>query len=321
MLTILQNKGFQVIQRGTPEASSINAEDYDLIWIQHETIPESVLSQETLLSEKPIVIFSHMSPFSELHIEFPYIHSLEEKYANLIVCNSPSTADAQRPFFTADDNKIEIYPNPSPSQFSQYSSTRTNKVLKSILVVSNHRPQELDEVLDILRNSNIAVDTLQDISGQKQGTITSTSLLSKYDLIISIGKTVQYCLTMGKPVYIYDQFGGPGYLNDSIFKQIAYHNFSGRQEQVNSSLIQSIHTCSIRHLSAQQIAQQIRDGYEDALQYHKSHRQQFIERYSIEHVFPRIGCARCLAQMWSARRRARSQCVDCMVSPSRDMSR
>lgn len=32
-------------------------------------------------------------------------------------------------------------------------------------------------------------------------------------------------------------------------------------------------------------------------------------------------CARCLAQMWSARRRARSQCVDCMVSPSRDMSR
>lgn len=32
-------------------------------------------------------------------------------------------------------------------------------------------------------------------------------------------------------------------------------------------------------------------------------------------------CARCLAQMWSARRRARSQCVDCMASPSRDMSR
>lgn len=35
----------------------------------------------------------------------------------------------------------------------------------------------------------------------------------------------------------------------------------------------------------------------------------------------RFSCARCLAQMWSARRRARSQCVDCMVSPSRDMSR
>ena len=34
-----------------------------------------------------------------------------------------------------------------------------------------------------------------------------------------------------------------------------------------------------------------------------------------------VSCARCLAQMWSARRRARSQCVDCMVSPSRDMSR
>lgn len=35
----------------------------------------------------------------------------------------------------------------------------------------------------------------------------------------------------------------------------------------------------------------------------------------------KLSCARCLAQMWSARRRARSQCVDCMVSPSRDMSR
>lgn len=32
-------------------------------------------------------------------------------------------------------------------------------------------------------------------------------ILSQYDVAITIGKTVQYCLVMGVPVYVYDKFG------------------------------------------------------------------------------------------------------------------
>lgn len=58
--------------------------------------------------------------------------------------------------------------------------------------------------------------------------LISVELLSEFDLIITIGRTVQYCFAMGVPVYVYDYFGGPGYIDESNFELAEKCNFSGR---------------------------------------------------------------------------------------------
>ncbi|PJG86508.1 hypothetical protein CVP05_01505 [Conservatibacter flavescens] len=78
------------------------------------------------------------------------------------------------------------------------------------------------------------------------------ALIASYDVIISIGKTVQYALLGHKPVYCYDHFGGCGYLNADNFDKAKWHNFSGR---------------GFDKKTAEQIASELVDGFKSALQF------------------------------------------------------
>lgn len=49
-----------------------------------------------------------------------------------------------------------------------------------------------------------------------------------YDSVISIGKTVQYCLASHISVFCYDHFGEPGYISRNNYDKARHHNFSGR---------------------------------------------------------------------------------------------
>jgi len=49
-----------------------------------------------------------------------------------------------------------------------------------------------------------------------------------YDIIITIGKTVQYCIAIAKSVYVYDYMGGAGFLAEDNFATNEFYNFSGR---------------------------------------------------------------------------------------------
>ena len=88
-------------------------------------------------------------------------------------------------------------------------------------------------------------------NGQNIYVDITPQILSKYDLIISIGKTVQYALGMGIPVYEYDYFGGNGYINKNNINEEAYYNFTGRPK--------------CRRLSPQDIVHEIIDGYDEAV--------------------------------------------------------
>lgn len=288
MLDILLQAGVNVIQRGTEEEMHLHLNDFDLIWVQHETLPESIIVD--LLSGQvsdTTLIFSHMSPFEEIRIEFPYIYDFENRFSDLSVFNSPSTLEAQRSSFPANFARYAIYPNPAPTEFA-LSTANSHDAITSILVVSNHRPPELDEAIIRLRASGITVDLLQDVQGNTASQITNEEILSRYDVIISIGKTVQYCLTMGKPAFIYDQFGGPGYLNDRNFDIIAFHNFSGRTELSTQSLVQSKMQHTSMRMNAQDIVRNIVEGYDEARRYHIANRTRFIKRYSIDQLFPAL---------------------------------
>jgi hypothetical protein len=75
-------------------------------------------------------------------------------------------------------------------------------------------------------------------------------LIHEHDAVVSIGKTVQYALAAGVPVFCYDHFGGPGWLNDGNVEAAARHNFSGRGFTARDS--------------ASELVEEIGDGYRAA---------------------------------------------------------
>jgi hypothetical protein len=92
---------------------------------------------------------------------------------------------------------------------------------------------------------------LIDAIGSEKPAITSAELLDHYDCVISIGKTVQYCLVQGIPVFLYDRFGGPGYLNESNYELAEYYNFSGRSKPDGYSLHEAMRNDSCRQFDGQ----------------------------------------------------------------------
>ena len=75
------------------------------------------------------------------------------------------------------------------------------------------------------------------------------------------------------PVYVYDHFGGPGYLSDDTFETLAWRHFSARDSSRRSE---------------DEIAEDLLRGYPAAVAYQQQHRQAFAERFALDEVAPRL---------------------------------
>ena len=288
MSDILQENGFRVLTPETEESSSLSLSDFDVVWVQHETLPVRLLEELTDNTEhaNPLMIFSHMSPYREVYIEHPYVFDLEANLADVIVFNAPSTRDAQKSEFRSCE-RMMLYPNPVPLDFAESKYVPSSEMHR-ILVVSNHPPKELKKAMSLLSAKGYQVDMLIDAIGSEKPSITSADLLDRYDCVISIGKTVQYCLAQGVPVFLYDRFGGPGYLNEANYELAEYYNFSGRSKPDGYSLHEAMADAASARQSPEALASAIENGYADAVAFQSSHRNDFIGCYSIDSAFEAV---------------------------------
>jgi hypothetical protein len=103
-------------------------------------------------------------------------------------------------------------------------------------------------------------------NGNIQRRMTPT-LLNKYDAVITIGKTVQYAIRSQVPVYCYDHFGGPGYLDQGNFSKASHLNFSGR---------------GYKKKAAKLIARELIENYSLATEYAEYLAKNMGDEYSIE---------------------------------------
>ncbi len=201
--------------------------DFDIVWINSQTFPISLL-EELGNAEKaknaPKFIFMHMSAQDYCADEMPYIYQFEEKLSSLSLFVSEEALEFNKKFFEKMP-PTDYYRNPAPEE---YLIKRENlpKIPRKVLVVSNFPCGELRDIKPLLNQQGIIIDYLGYL-GDRYELITE-KIISKYDLVITIGKTVQYCLVSGTPVYIYGSFGGPGYLNAKNFQKAMRKNFSGR---------------------------------------------------------------------------------------------
>lgn len=207
---------------------------FDIIWAQHFTTLDKIFLETKISSN--FVVYSSLSPYESL--ESP---PLSSEKVNLFLANSFETKNKLLDMGLSDES-IYILPNPVRDNFFKVN----NKVgeLKRIAVVSNHIPNEIRETISCLRNDGFDV-VLYGLEGIFE--LITPSILEKYDAVITIGRTVQYCLAMEIPVYCYDRFGGCGWIISSNIEEASTFNFSGR--------------CTGRKLTVNEILKEIKEQY------------------------------------------------------------
>ncbi len=243
--------------------------DFDIVWINSQSFPISLLKElgdAEKIKHAPKFIFMHMSAHEECADELPYIYHFEEELSSLSLFVSEEAFNLNKKYFEHLPS-YDFYRNPAPEAFSKVDVHA--KDLKKLLVVANFPCDEVREIQPLLQEKGIAVDYLG-YFGDKYDLI-STDMISKYDAIISIGKTVQYCLVSGKPVYVYGQFGGPGWLDDANFEKAKKLNFSGR---------------GFHDKTPEEITDEIILGYHSAANYYANNQKIFQEQFLIKNVLP-----------------------------------
>lgn len=238
----------------------INLENINFIWSQHCMIAR--LFQNHIHKNVDLKLISvHLSPYEMMELcSLPYMKLLDCIY----VANSKETKD-KLVSLGIESNNIFISNNCAPSKYLDNSIKETK--LNNILVVSNHLPQEMIEATNILSK-----DFNVNIIGGKKAVLVTPELIKQYDMIITIGKTVQYGLLSNIPVYCYDHFGGPGFLNFENYEVAKYYNFSGR---------------GFEKKTAEEIVLEVRDNFQFSVDFFNkfSKKSDFILEYFMDNLF------------------------------------
>ncbi len=195
----------------------LDVERFDVIFVQHYPVFDYLCSQYNLSYKKLIV--SKLSVISE----YEYLPVCTSD-ADLILCVSDECANKVYDQI-GTDIRVRVFKNSVGEEyFERFSLKNDNAYIKDIAVISNHIPEELLE-LGSVTNDEYHIDY---IGAEYSPRLVNVELLKEYDLVITIGRTVQQCFAVGIPVYVYDYFGGPGYITDDNFKVAEENNFSGR---------------------------------------------------------------------------------------------
>lgn len=202
----------------TDDHHEVNIDNYDLIWSHHDVV--SMFYEQMLdIKSIPLIIYVSLSPFEI--IERPDLYVINYLSLPLFV-NSIETAKQL-------ENKVKIHTmtifhNSSPNKFWTYNKSHSSN-LKNITIVSNHVPAEILEAVSEWKSLGYNVEHFgMGYNFEK----LEPQHLTNADCIITIGKTVQYAIALGKPVYNYDKFGGSGWITTENFWDNASYNFTGR---------------------------------------------------------------------------------------------
>ena len=198
------------------ETSKLNRE-YSLIWSHHWPLLDYIIFNQKIRAEH--ICYISLSTFEPIETLPVYYKNLTE---NLVLSNKSLEKLKDTDY---DMSVIKLFSNYATKDFFDCFKGERKRTLKKICIVSNHVPEELKECSEILKTKGYKVNIYG--NGYEKALINS-NLLKKFDLVITIGKTVEYALAAGIPVYCYDHFGGDLYITSENIERSFYDNFSGR---------------------------------------------------------------------------------------------
>jgi hypothetical protein len=208
------------VQFFTP-SSFVCGEEYDLVWVHQQTIPLAFFESNPIIGSW---IFHHMSPFESL--ELTLNAEIENTLSECVLSNSMETA-LKLKSLGINDSKVFVLGNPAPDIFFDFPENQKSN--SYFLFISNHPPEEILEAMKILADKGEKLVHIGMGSQWADSRRVTPHDLAGASVVISIGKSIQYCIAMKKNFFIYDHFGGDGFVRSSEnFKANAFFNFSGR---------------------------------------------------------------------------------------------
>ena len=179
----------------------------DLIIGHHYDVIDKVL--ETVSCKN--VVQNSLSPYCDII----------EDYSTHITKALANSAETKRVKQYQTQLPIDIFVNSVNSSFINADRKQLTGTINKIAVITNHQWHKG------ITKKNV------DIIGSTQGKLVTAELLKQYDVVVTIGRTVQMCLVLGIPVYCYDHFGGHGYITLHNIDFNEEMNFSGRQKDAD----------------------------------------------------------------------------------------
>lgn len=227
---------------------------FDLVWCQHSLVGlyrcES-LRALAVAGKIPLVALVTLSRRERLEaVDI----TLAKVLGGPIICNSSVTQlHTQRQFGNSPGGSIISFNNASLDDFWRVRAVRgkyprTSGELKHLTAISNHPPPELLEALTLLEEAGVAV---RRIGRDHEYNLVDPTVFERTDAVVSIGRSVHFALAAGVPAYVYDHFGGDGWLTPSNVALNQRYNFTGRPGN--------------RRLHASAIVSEIWNGYHAAV--------------------------------------------------------
>ncbi|MFJ5486766.1 hypothetical protein ACIKTA_03630 [Hansschlegelia beijingensis] len=235
---------------------------YDLVWCQNRLEPIFHYSPSDQDVEGTFFSFAHLD--RNWSYAQPGVVA-EGLLGQLFVVTSEKAVDGvvegglPRPL-------VKMFRNAAPAAF-EMAPPPLKKMPERVLIVSNHAPGELRDAASELRSGGIEVvhfGTGGDVTGHR----LRPADFGAADAVVTIGKTVPYALRARRAVYVYDHFGGPGWLSRENFAAARERNFSG--------------LCCSRKLRGVDIAEEITSGYHRAAEQAADFSAETIDVFRLE---------------------------------------
>lgn len=218
MRNLFFKQDIPVINFLNPENDDFSNIGFDLIIAHHFPLLTEILLERKITCKK--LICHSLSPI--IHLE-EFI-SFNQDYCVYSVHSERNKLNMQEKGF----KDVHVFPNSVPSYYFSFNSPKIKRKNKSITIVSNHLCEEIREAIRILRKKKVNVKVYG--MGYKFDYVTPEKLI-EHDAIVTIGRTVQYGLALGIPVYCYDHFGGAGWITPDNVEIESQFNFSGRNHK------------------------------------------------------------------------------------------
>ncbi|RYD85575.1 MAG: hypothetical protein EOP61_38730, partial [Sphingomonadales bacterium] len=237
---------------------------YDVVYVQHQLLGLFDYAPHDDDRAATRIVIGRLSRRSFLE-SGGWLH--DRVLADHVLANSELTAEHLAS--VGHGTPTTVFYNAAPASYFAPFQPRPDAPAK-ILVVTNHRDPALTEAVELLRPSA----EVERIGGADRVTLVTPEMIAGADLVVSIGKTIPYAIAGRVPAYVYDRYGGPGYLDPDNVHTAARYNFSGR--------------CRERQLSAREIAAEIMGAYAKGVAFARDTPQSWIDRYWLPRYIPRL---------------------------------
>lgn len=218
----------------TDDVNGCDLRAFDLVWCQHSLVAQfSMRSLQIVCEDGELPLIALVSLSRRERLE-----SIDLVLANVlgspVMCNSSITQrhvrdrvtdDYRGPIVSFDNAPLDEFWSIRRQRDALASADTEPRELRHVTAISNHPPQELSDALDMLERNGIAVQRLGRGAEYK---LVGPGDFAETDAVISIGRSVHFALASGVPVFVYDHFGGDGWLTSATFARDLRHNFTGR---------------------------------------------------------------------------------------------